>query len=106
MNKASGVSQDVALRQKLARDVETVLDAIQDLHNSGYVFRKFLYLRNGDPRLLIPSPFTEWLIENYVHSTAVGVRKQIKPSGISMRCVLDSLERNPRVVSRQNFVEF
>ncbi len=100
------VSQDVALRRKLARDLESVLDAIQDLHNSVYVFRKFRELRNGDPRLLVHSPFIEWLTENYVHSTAVGVRKQVKASGVSMRCVLDALERNPRVVSRQHFLGF
>lgn len=106
MPKAATIPQDLILRRKLARDLESVLDQVQNLHNSVYVFRKVRDLRNNNPRLLVHSPFIEWLIENYVHSTAVGIRKQVKPSGVSLRSILDTLERNPRVISRKQFLHF
>lgn len=104
MNKP--ISQDESLRRRLHQDIESVLDHVQDLHNSVYIFRKFRDLRNEDRRLLAHSPFIEWLTENYVHSAAVGVRKQLKASGVSLRSILDTLERNPRVISREHFESF
>lgn len=105
MRKAT-FPQDILLLRKLAQDVESILDEIQNLHNSVWMFRKFRDLRNRNPRLLVHSPFIEWLIENYVHSTAVGIRKQLKAGGVSLRSVLDTLEANPGLVSRKQFLDF
>ncbi len=100
-------SRNIASKiQEWRQSLEVIYQDVVNLHHNRRVFREVRAIIDANPALQTDHTFWNWLVENYAAAIAVGVRRQADrdPDVISMAKLLDDLEKNAVLLTRDWFV--
>jgi hypothetical protein len=86
--------------------LETIYQDFVGLHHDRHVFREIMTIVENNPALQTDHTFWNWLARNYGAAIALGVRRQADraPDVVSLAKLLDDLENNATILTRDWFV--
>ena len=92
--------------KKWDRWICTIYKDVVKLVEHQQTFGKVQDIINANPEIQKPNEFYRFLEDTYGAFIAIGIRRQIKPQkGGSLVGLLEDIQGNPSVMSRERFVE-